>query len=79
MIRMISESDDHLLLTAAQAAELCNVSERSWRSWDSAAKIPAGIKLGRAKRWRPGELRAWVQAGCPPRREWNEILDNVGT
>lgn len=59
-----------LLVTGAEAARLCNVSERTWRSWDSAGRVPAAIRLGRSKRWRPEELRAWVAAGCPPRREW---------
>jgi predicted DNA-binding transcriptional regulator AlpA len=59
-----------LLLRAAQACRLCSVSEATWGRWDSAGKIPRGIKIGGARLWRRAELLDWVAAGCPPRREW---------
>lgn len=60
-----------LLLTAAEAAVLCRTSVRTWRTWDSAGKVPRPIRIGRAKLWRPDELREWVAEGCPERSVWN--------
>jgi predicted DNA-binding transcriptional regulator AlpA len=60
-----------LLLTAAEAAALCRTSVRTWRAWDAAGKVPRAIRIGRAKLWRPDELREWVAAGCPERSIWN--------
>lgn len=59
-----------LLLRAAEAARLCNVSSRTWRAWDATGQIPQPVRIGRAVFWRPDELRAWVAAGCPDRATW---------
>lgn len=59
-----------LLLTAKQAAALCGKSLRTWRTWDSAGWIPQPVRIGRSTLWRADELRAWVDAGCPRREEW---------
>ena len=59
-----------LLLRASAAAAICSVSERTWRSWDAAGKIPQPIHVGRSTLWRTEELRAWIAAGCPRRKEW---------
>jgi len=59
-----------LLLTARQADALCGKSERSWRAWDVAGKIPQPIRVGRSTLWRYEELRDWVNAGCPDREAW---------
>ncbi len=31
---------------------------------------PRPIRLGRLVRFNAAELRAWADAGCPPRHEW---------
>jgi predicted DNA-binding transcriptional regulator AlpA len=62
-----------LLLTAPQAAALCNTSLRTWWAWDAAGKIPRAIRIGRSTFWRPETLRAWVDAGCPDRQTWEAI------
>ncbi len=59
-----------LLLTAKQAARMCGRSLRTWRAWDSAGWIPRPVRIGRATLWRVDEVRAWVEAGCPRRDEW---------
>ncbi len=59
-----------LLFTAAKTAQLCGVSERTWRTWDSAGYIPAAVEIGRSKFWRPEEIKAWIEAGCPRRAKW---------
>ena len=58
------------LLRARYAAEIFGISLRTWQMWSSAGRIPRPIRIGRAPMWRLDELRDWVDAGCPPRREW---------
>ena len=53
------------LLTAAEAAQLCGLGERSfWRHAHSGA-APAPVRIGGSTRYRRSELMAWIQAGCP--------------
>jgi predicted DNA-binding transcriptional regulator AlpA len=62
------------LLRAEKASRLCDVSLATWWRWDSAGKIPAGLKItGGSKRWRLEELEAWIRAGCPDRATWNAM------
>jgi predicted DNA-binding transcriptional regulator AlpA len=62
-----------LLVSAQTAAQLCGRSEASWWRDHAAARIPAPIKLGGRTLWRSQDLQAWIEAGCPNRRDW-EIL-----
>lgn len=59
-----------LLVRAAVAGPLCGRSEASWWRDHSAQRVPAPVKLAGGTYWRTAELRAWVAAGCPVRREW---------
>ncbi|MHB1035916.1 MAG: helix-turn-helix transcriptional regulator [Pirellulales bacterium] len=59
-----------ILLRPAEAAALCGKSLRTWRSWDAAGLIPRPVRIGRSTLWRSEEMRAWVAAGCPRRKEW---------
>jgi predicted DNA-binding transcriptional regulator AlpA len=59
-----------LLVTARQAAALCNKSLRSWRSWDASGLIPRPVRIGRSKLWSRDELIQWIAARCPCRAEW---------
>jgi len=62
-----------LLLKAADAAALCGKSLRTWRAWDAAGLIPRPVRIRRSTLWRPDELRAWVAAGCPCRKDWDSL------
>jgi predicted DNA-binding transcriptional regulator AlpA len=53
-------SPDAILLRTHQAAALCGISVRTWRTLDATGKVPRAIRLGRATFWRPEELKAWV-------------------
>ena len=66
-------SHESLLLRAAEASRLCAVSKVSWHRWDSAGRIPQGLKIGGAKVWRRAELIAWIEAGTPNREKWMAI------
>ena len=41
-----------LLLRAEQAAALCCVSVRTWRTWHTSGRIPRAIYIGRVPLWR---------------------------
>ena len=63
--------DKGLLIDNREAAKLLRVSERTlWRMWNE-EQMPAPIRIGRAVRWNYEELREWVAAGCPPRKDWH--------
>lgn len=58
------------LLTAEQAAHMLQIGTRSlWRK-DASGQVPQAIRIGKSKRWRRGELLAWIRQGCPPRHRW---------
>src|SRR5262249_27363504 len=61
--------DSNKLLTAVDAAALCQKSVRTWRTWDAAGFIPRPVRIGRSVFWRAGELDAWIEANCPARSE----------
>ena len=71
--RAFEMSNDTLLLRAAEAARLCAVSKVSWFRWDSAGRIPQGLKIGGCKVWRRSELEAWIEAGTPNREKWQAL------
>jgi predicted DNA-binding transcriptional regulator AlpA len=56
-----------LLLPAQEAAALCAVGEASWWRYQSAAKVPAPVKLGGRTLWRRADLELWIELGCPNR------------
>jgi hypothetical protein len=66
---------EQLAVRCGDAGSICGVSPRLWRSLDSAAKVPRGIRLGgsRAKVWVVAELNAWLAAGAPPRDQWERM------
>jgi predicted DNA-binding transcriptional regulator AlpA len=67
-----------LLLSADQAAALCGVSPATWYRMGSAGRCPSPVRLSRGcVRWRAEELRDWIAAGCPSRREWEARRDAV--
>jgi excisionase family DNA binding protein len=59
-----------LLLRAREAAAACAVSLATWRRWGAAGRCPAPVRNGSTVRWRREELREWVEAGMPGRKEW---------
>ena len=63
-------SVDVRLLSAEDLARELGFSLRTIRRLDAAGKVPRPVKIGRAARWRRAEIRAWQDAGCPPRAEW---------
>jgi hypothetical protein len=62
-----------LLVDAAGAGTLLDMSARSVRRMDSAALMPRAITCGHSKKWRTEEIRSWVLAGCPNRSDWEDM------
>ena len=60
-----------LLIDAAEYARILSIGVRTIWRFDAKGRIPAAIRLGRAKRWRLAEVQAHVEAGMPPRECWN--------
>ena len=62
-----------LLIDKQIMAQLLNVSSRTLSRLDDLQAIPAPVRLGVAGsmiRWRLAEILAWMDAGCPLRRNW---------
>jgi excisionase family DNA binding protein len=51
---------DDDLLTSQEAAEVLAVAPRTLEKWREREQGPAYVKLGRAVRYRYGELRRWL-------------------
>jgi predicted DNA-binding transcriptional regulator AlpA len=54
-------------------AQVLDLSERSLTRKDSAGQIPRAVNIAGAKRWRRTEIEAWIDAGCPPRDQWERM------
>ena len=62
---------DPLLLGDDDVAGLLGVTSGTVRRLDAGERIPEPVKLGNFKRWRLAEIKDWVDAGCPIRKQWN--------
>lgn len=60
-----------LLIDARTFAQLLAVSLATFNRMKAAGKLPKPIELSRGcHRWRLAEVRDWIDAGCPPIKEW---------
>jgi predicted DNA-binding transcriptional regulator AlpA len=68
---MTSAEDTQVaFLTEKQAARLLSMSHRTLQAWRRTGLGPSFIKLGRAVRYRRGDLIAWADANtCSGSRE----------
>jgi excisionase family DNA binding protein len=62
-----------ITLDARGAAQLVGCSRSTWLQLASAGRTPAGVKLGRLRRWSTSELSDWIAAGAPPRSRWEAM------
>lgn len=64
-------------VSAKGLAKILCCTERTVRRWDSAGKIPQALRIGkRHVIWPVSEIQAWMAAGIPDRRRWNEMRGN---
>ncbi len=62
---------ESLLLSAEDSAELLGIGKTLFYSMQSSGRLgPLPVKLGRRALWNRKEIEAWVEAGCPARRQW---------
>jgi predicted DNA-binding transcriptional regulator AlpA len=71
-----SDAGGRLLLKKKGLAELLDMSPRTIDRKDASGQIPRPIKLAGSKRWRRTEILAWIEAGCPPRKQWEAMPTN---
>ena len=64
-----------ILLNTRDAAALCGVTIKRWRTWNALGKIPAPLRIGKACFWKHDELVDWIDEGCPTRKYWVAILE----
>ena len=62
-----------LAVSAKQLAAMLGVSLRTIRAMDTGGKLPRPIRLGRCVRWNLTELQRWIDAGAPPRIQWEAM------
>jgi predicted DNA-binding transcriptional regulator AlpA len=63
-----------LLVEMRTVAQLLSISVATGWRWDSSGQLgPRGYKRGGKKLWQLSELREWVAAGMPHRREWEAM------
>ena len=74
----IGKDTSALLVDAKEAARLCGIGLRTWHTLTSAGRTPNPLRLGRRVLWRRDELLAWIDAGCPPRHNWEWPLEGHG-
>lgn len=54
-----------VLISAAETARMCGLSQSAFYKLVSAGRAPKPIKLGRASRWSRQDVLDWIAAGCP--------------
>ena len=60
-------AEQPLLIDVQQLTQLLGRSRASIARDVAAGRVPDPVRIGNSTRWRLGEIRAWVAAGCPPR------------
>lgn len=59
------------LIDLADLASLLGISRATAERMKSGAKLPPHLVLSaNCHRWRRLEVLSWIEAGCPPKREW---------
>jgi predicted DNA-binding transcriptional regulator AlpA len=59
-----------LLIDARRFAKLLSVSLATLWRLQAQQVIPPPIKLGHLTKWRLAEVIEWIEADCPPQRNW---------
>src|SRR5437660_8698585 len=66
----VTANPETLLLRDAEAAALCSFGRSTWHRLVARGAVPPGLKIGRARRWRRGELLDWLEDGASDVWTW---------
>lgn len=61
MIARTQDLSEDALLTEDEAADSLRISVRTLQAWRLKATGPAFIRVGRAIRYRRGDIKAWIK------------------
>ena len=53
------------LIDIERLAAITGLSKPTLWRHNEAGLIPAGMKIGRAVRWRLADVECWIESGCP--------------
>jgi excisionase family DNA binding protein len=67
---MKQASDEPLLLTVDQVAELIQCSTPHVYRMEKRGEIPRAVRLGASVRWPRRVIEDWIAAGCPKNAAW---------
>ena len=67
-ITSIESSKREGMLTLADLAKRWKCSKQHARNLVDSGRAPAGVKLGRLRRFRVSEIECWEREGCPDLR-----------
>jgi predicted DNA-binding transcriptional regulator AlpA len=74
VLHPVSPAAARLAVAAEQAAEMLAISRSQFMKLHAIGKVPMPVRLGtRSPRWAVDELRGWLAAGCPDRKEWDRM------
>ncbi len=65
--------DDRLAIDAKGLATTLGISERLVWTMHSTAELPEPFRCGKRTLWDVAELKGWMAAGRPLRREWQQL------
>jgi excisionase family DNA binding protein len=63
-------------LTPDEFAKLLKVSRAKFFKMKAAGRLPAPVYLGRLPRWKLRLVRDWMDADCPDRETWEQMLSD---
>ncbi len=69
--------DSGLLIDVKTFAKLLSISSRTLSRLIDLEAVPMPVHLGRLVRWRLVEVLEWIEADCPPQKDWSR--KSVGT
>ena len=75
MTRTKEAPAESLTLTAEQCAALLQIGRTTWYRMVGSGKAPRQLRL--TGRWSRAEVQGWVDAGCPPRPQWEAMRADV--
>jgi predicted DNA-binding transcriptional regulator AlpA len=68
-----ASGQDELVYTKPQLARALGYTVKTITRKLQQGLLPSPVRIGGQERWRVDEVRAWLKAGCPNRRDWERM------